>query len=302
MKKFLLTILFFIIPLLLLFIFVEFKLRTINSEYEKKQKGLLEKSSEIEILFLGNSRADNGLNPTFFSKPAYNLAYGSQTILYDKALVLKYLPILKKLKHVVLSLDYHTLYSGYLQERDFFYYHYFGINIKNKSFIKEKLSYFFYVYTPKISIKLLKENKDVKMINGWTGNESSIASRLTERYGRERAQSFDLTINQSRKTKEYIEVQKDYEDLIRFLNQNNITPIIVTAPCNKEFTKFLDEKINQYNLDFIQKMKKKYNLVYLNSLNDSRFKKTDFYNNDHLNIIGAEKYSKIIDSLINAQQ
>ena len=301
MKKFLLTILYFIIPLLVLFLIVEFKLRTIHSEYEKKQKGLLEKSSEIEILILGNSRADNGLNPAFFSKPAYNLAYGSQTILYDKELVKKYLPILKKLKFVVLSLDYHSLSSGYLQERDFFYYHYFRINIKNKSFIKEKLSYFFYVYTPKVSFKLLNENKDVKMINGWSGNESSIATRLTERYGKERAQSFDLAINQSRKSKEYIEVQKDYEALIRFLNQNNITPIVITAPCNKEFTKFLDEKNIQYNLDFIQKMKSKYNLVYLNSLNDSLFKKSDFYNNDHLNKEGAEKYSKKIDSLINAQ-
>ncbi len=301
MKKFLLTITYFIIPLLVLFLFVEFKLRTINSEYEKKQKGLVEKSSEIEILILGNSRSDNGLNPTFFSKPAYNLAYGSQTILYDKQLVLKYLPILKKLKHVVLSLDYHSLSSGYLQERDFFYYHYFDINVKNKNFIKEKLSYFFYVYTPKISITLLKENKNVKMVNGWSGHDSSISSRLTERYGKERAQSFDLAINQSRKTKEYIEVQKEYEDLIRFLNENKITPIITTAPCNKPFTQFLDEKNIQYNLEFIQKMKRKYNLVYLNSLNDSAFNVSDFYNNDHLNKKGAEKYTKKIDSLIIKQ-
>jgi len=301
MKKFLLTILYFIIPLMVLFVVVEFKLRTINSEYEKKQKGLLEKSSEIEILILGNSRSDNGLNPAFFSKPAYNLAYGSQTILYDKQLVLKYLPILKKLKYVVLSLDYHSLSSGYLQERDFFYYHYFDINVKNKDFIKEKLSYFFYVYTPKVSIKLLQENKHVKMVNGWSGYDSSISSRLTERYGKERAQSFDLAINQSRKTKEYIEVQKEYEDLIRFLNENNITPIIITAPCNKPFTKFLDEKNIQYNIEFIQKMKRKYNLVYLNSLNDSAFNVSDFYNNDHLNKKGAEKYTKKIDSLVNTQ-
>jgi hypothetical protein len=286
---------------MVLFVVVEFKLRTINSEYEKKQKGLLEKSSEIEILILGNSRSDNGLNPAFFSKPAYNLAYGSQTILYDKQLVLKYLPILKKLKYVVLSLDYHSLSSGYLQERDFFYYHYFDINVKNKDFIKEKLSYFFYVYTPKVSIKLLQENKHVKMVNGWSGYDSSISSRLTERYGKERAQSFDLAINQSRKTKEYIEVQKEYEDLIRFLNENNITPIIITAPCNKPFTKFLDEKNIQYNIEFIQKMKRKYNLVYLNSLNDSAFNVSDFYNNDHLNKKGAEKYTKKIDSLVNTQ-
>jgi hypothetical protein len=263
--------------------------------------GLLKKSAEIEILILGNSRSDNGLNPIFFRRPAYNMAYGSQTISYDKELLIKYLPLLKKLKYVILPFDYHTLYSGYLEERDFFYFHYHGINIKNRQFVKENLSYFFYVYSTKVAIKLLQENKKADMIDGWTGNDSSIFSRLTDRYGKERAMSFDLTINQSIASNEHIKIKKEYEDLIRFLNQKNIFPILVTAPCYESFSKYLNKDIINGNNEFIQNLQKKYKLLYVDLLNDSSFNKTDFFNNDHVNKKGAMKYTRKVDSLIYAQ-
>ena len=93
-----------------------------------------------------------------------NLAFGSQTILYDKQLILKYIGILKNLKYVIISLDYPSLYWGFSKDRDFFYYHYYGINIRNKSYFKENFSYFFYVYSPKTSVEILMNNNKLKLV------------------------------------------------------------------------------------------------------------------------------------------
>jgi hypothetical protein len=39
----------------------------------------------------------------------------------------------------------------------------------------------------------------------------------------------------------------------------------------------------------------KYNAEYFDYFKDSRFTKGDFYDNDHLNYIGAGKFSRILD-------
>jgi hypothetical protein len=49
---------------------------------------------------------------------------------------------------------------------------------------------------------------------------------------------------------------------------------------------------------FIQNLILNYNINYFNFEKSSKFKLKDFSNDDHLNAKGAEKYSKIIDSII----
>ncbi|MBK6700264.1 MAG: hypothetical protein IPG55_10285 [Saprospiraceae bacterium] len=292
MKRFIFKIFLFIMPLILLYIFVEYKLRNIESIYELKRNGLIAQSDSIEILIVGNSHACDGINPLYFKQSAYNLAFGSQTILYDKQLILKYIGILKNLKYVIISLDYPSLYWGFSKDRDFFYYHYYGINIRNKSYFKENFSYFFYVYSPKTSVEILMNNNKLKLVDGWTGYDSTNYSLLTEKLGKKRVESFNADIKNSRQTKEHEYICSELELLIDFLKQKEIIPILITVPCYKYYTVNLDSNILESNLQYINKLKEKYNLVYLNSLNDTSFNASDFYNNDHLNKYGAEKYSK----------
>jgi hypothetical protein len=42
----------------------------------------------------------------------------------------------------------------------------------------------------------------------------------------------------------------------------------------------------------------KYHVAYFNFLRDSRFVTADFYVSDHLNARGAEKFSKILNTII----
>ncbi len=299
MKKFLYKFLLFLLPLIALFVFIEFSLRNIDSIYELKRNGIITQSDSIEILIMGNSHANDGINPTCFRLNAYSLANATQSLLYDKELLLKYLPKLKNLKYVIFSIDYPSLYWGFIEERDFFYYNYFGINIRNKSYLKENLSFFFYVYSPLTSIKLLYSNtfinKKNKMINGWTGYDFTNYNTLTREYAVKRVENFNNDIKNS---KEHNYICKEFESLIIYLLDRNITPILITPPCHKYLTECLDSNIQKINSDYIQYLTQKYNLKYLNSEADTAFKSNHFVNVDHLNKIGAEKYTKMLDRLL----
>jgi hypothetical protein len=303
MKRFAYKILLFLLPVLLIFFFLEYSLRNIKSGYNTKRDGLIAQSNDIEILIVGNSHANYGINPQYFNKKAYNMAYVSQTILYDEQLILKYLPVLKNLKYVIISIDYFTLYAGFDETRDFFYYHYYGINLRNRSYFNQNLSYFFYVFSPAPAVKLLLNkagdffvNGDT-FVNGWQGLDSTEHISLTEKSGKMKAEHFDDVINSS---KEHNLIYSEFESLVQILKEKNITPVIVSAPCYKYVTQYLDNKILKENLSFVKKLKEKYNLVYLNSLNDTSFKAEDFYDCDHLNKYGSAKYSIQLNNLINS--
>jgi hypothetical protein len=303
MKRFVYKFLLFVLPLLLIFSFLEYSLRNIKSGYTTKRDGLISLGNDIEILIVGNSHAHYGIDPKYFTKSAYNMAYVSQTFLYDKKLILKYLPLLKNLKFVIISLDYFTLYAGFEETRDFFYYHYYDINLHNRSYFNQNLSYFFYVFSPAPAVKLLLNKSGDFFVNGdafengWQGLDSTNHTSLTEKAGKIEAEHFDDVINSS---KEHSYICSEFESLIELLKEKNITPVIVSTPCYKYVTQYLDNKILKENLSLVNKLKEKYNLVYLNSLNDTSFKADDFYDCDHLNKFGSAKFSIQLNNFINS--
>ena len=46
----------------------------------------------------------------------------------------------------------------------------------------------------------------------------------------------------------------------------------------------------------INVLSKKCNIPYYDYFKGDRFEESDFYDNDHLNFMGAEKFSKILDN------
>ena len=65
---------------------------------------------------------------------------------------------------------------------------------------------------------------------------------------------------------------------------------------------YIENKISKKEARFknyIQELISKYSINYHNFENSNQFKVTDFSNEDHLNDVGAEKYTKIMDSIIN---
>jgi len=71
--------------------------------------------------------------------------------------------------------------------------------------------------------------------------------------------------------------------------------LIVTAPVFSTYSKFADKGKLRLNDSIIRCICSKYGCKYFDYFTDKRFEKEDFLDNDHLNFIGAEKFSRMIN-------
>ncbi|WP_196895922.1 hypothetical protein [Aureivirga marina] len=294
-------------------------LRNQNSIYKAKLTGLEKNIENIELLILGNSRAGYGINPTLFDQNTYNLANVSQSIYFDKRITEKYLDKLKKLKYVLLSIDYHTLYFSSQGRRDYWSYYAHDIKHPDRSYTMPTISPFLYGYSSKPSMAMLKRsvinnlshndsildfdvengiNIEIPMKKGFITYENTDKDAFNKIAFKARADYFNRkTLNSTEKEM----VMKDLEEFISILKEKNIQPILITSPCIKEFRDLLDEKVKKQNMKDIQYLVEKYQLPYFNFFDGEKFfDKNDFHNCDHLNQKGAKKYASLLNDRINS--
>ena len=307
-------ILFTLIPFLFITAF-DVYLRKVNTLSSAKYDGLIDIKKNIDVVFLGNSHANYGINPYYFNNfNAYNLANVSQKIYFDKRILKKAMNDgVSNLKYVFISVDYHSLYRSSQGLRNTWYYYKHGIKYKNKKYVKERISPFIWGYTPKVAVSLLKKeitrsiwhpnsviNFDVEngvdlndtLINGFIGYTVQNKMLFNKLKYKTRAKSFKENSLESERR----EVIVDLESFIDFLKKNNIEPILFSSPTFREYNQYLDSVTIQKNKNDIKKICKKFDIQYWRYNEDIRFLYEDFFDPDHLNKKGAAKLSSILDS------
>lgn len=108
MKRFLRNITFFVLPLLILAVVMEFVGEAIPNSYTYKREYIEQHGAEIRTLILGSSNAYDGLNPSVLPN-AFNLSNSSQTLEDDYRLLAKYIDSMDSLRTVIIGLGYHSL-------------------------------------------------------------------------------------------------------------------------------------------------------------------------------------------------
>ena len=104
MKKFISKLFRFSLPFIifsLICLVIHLFIILSSNTFNLKAKYIKE-NPDVEILFLGSSHTQNGINPEFINKKTANLAYGGQDYFYDYELFFKFAPKLKKLKYIIL--------------------------------------------------------------------------------------------------------------------------------------------------------------------------------------------------------
>lgn len=307
MKKFLYKVLFFLLPIVILFFAIEIYIRNSPNSFITKADYLNNNLDKIEVLVLGTSHSQNGINPKFFKRNTANLSYGSQDIQIDSALFFKEVPKLKSLKKVIFELDYHRM--DIENDADFYripwYFIFYDVEVKPVSLINK-----FSLYSTNmtffndIMIADIKSNSKKQVINKYGFVEANYNNPFAiSEYDSIKIQKDSKVFLKNRHKEVSVENfnknKSRIEAMITYCNNNTIEFIIVSSPFYYTYVENEIPTKKEKVKTFIDYLTKKYKVKHLDFESDARFHLKDFSNDDHLNADGAKKYSEILSKEIN---
>ena len=312
MKRFLLKLLIFVLPFLITYPFLEYQLKILPNSYNPKREYLESQLNEIKIISTGSSHG-NSINPLFFEQKGFNISQNSQDLYYDTKLVEKYLDKLPELKLIIMPISYFSMEVQIDHSpqswRGPFHKLIWGIptqslssqlNISNFSFTA---AYGWYTVANYIisgdDHGILRDEPQQIKNNGWrdVGNQEIQENSEEERSGWQ-----SVSINESTMHPENIKVNMDLlSELIEKCQSHGVQIVFITTPVYHYYYEHIDPFKYKRMQEMINYLVSKYHIFYFNYLKDARFINSDFFNRDHLNSNGAEKFTKIInDDFIRA--
>lgn len=312
MKKFLLRIVFFILPIVFFSYFFDViisnSLKKSNSyaftEYST-WNAIIEGKVNSEIVIYGSSRAWVHINPTMISDSlivsAYNLGIDGHNFWLQYLRHSLLLQNNTKPKLIIHSLDIYTLQKtkDLYNSEQFLPYMLWNEEIKNATISYNGYDLIDYViplirYYGKldaikavISLSINPRGNRVERIRGYQGEDVQ----------------WNTDFDKAKKTMKFYEVSLDTASVLlfeRYLNEckaNNIKIIFVYTPEYIEGQKFVKNRNEIISL--YTELSKKYDIPFYDYSNDTiSFQKKYFYNASHLNKTGSELFTnKLIEKL-----
>lgn len=301
MRRFLIYCSAFLGPIILTVLGLEFLLRNIPNDYSFKNGYLTKNSDRIQTLFLGSSHAFYDINPEYMHTISFNAAHVSQTLDLDFEILMKYKKHFSKLKNIVIPVSYFSLFEQLGKTDEYWrlknYSVYYNIHTTNKiADYSELLSYSLKINLSRIDSYYFQGHSEISCSNlGFGLKHNSKNNRDLISSGPATAQRHtyrDLSL--------YNENLKILSSIIEFARKRNIQVFVFTPPAFHTYVKNLDTNQLNKTLSAMNELQKKHNnCFYFNMLSDSVFTAKDFYDSDHLNEIGAEKFTIRMDRLIN---
>ncbi|MDB5272143.1 MAG: hypothetical protein JWO58_510 [Chitinophagaceae bacterium] len=301
MKKFLVYLGFFVLPIIVLGVVLEVLLRNIPNDYTYKDHYLTRQAVGVEVLFLGSSHAYYGINPVYIQRPAFNASYISQSLNYDEAILKKYGSQLPSLKYIVVPISYFTLFTTIENNSESWrvknYVMYCGMKTSRSWMDHSEL----FSNTLKVNIQRIqsyyiqhKENRSCSDLGWGMDYNSSIKNNLEESgtFAAERHTVMDTAC--------YRQNRNSLHSILTYAEQRNIKVILYTLPAYRSYVEKLNKEQLATTIETAKQFAHDYkNVEYVNFMNNPSFQQRDFFDADHLNEIGAEKLTRKIDSLIN---
>lgn len=306
MRRFINTILLFLLPLFLISLFLEIALRRIPNDYSYKKKYLDEHAHEIETLVLGSSHAFRGLNPQYLGNNAFNASMVSQSLDYDYRIFMKYEKEFENLKTIVLPISYFTLFgkleNGVEAWRTKSYVIYYGFNSSGD------ITDYFEILSNKVNVNVKRlrsfyiQNKSNISCSELGWGKQSKSSESIEETGKSAAKRHTReNIHSDKIVKVFNENVLILNSMLKYCREKNIRVFLFTPPAYSTYRENLNTEQWNVTLETATALSKDYsNCSYVNLLADTSFVAEDFYDADHMNETGAKKLSLIIEHYINS--
>jgi hypothetical protein len=306
MKKFLLSFLLFIFPFLLLLGAIEWYVLFYPSTFNRKANYLKKNISQIQTLILGSSHNQNALNPAFFHSPTINLANAGQDVQIDSALFFNYISQLKSLKQVILEIDYHTMEekNDSLYFRIPWYCRFYNIELYKVSLLNK---FSVYSSSPSFFNKVLLDEINPKKIryrlnnygfilNDFPGVMEALKYDSLELAKTAPARLKDKHTNQSAEI--FNNNRLKIDAIIQYCLLHKIKVILISTPMYVTYIQNEISEKNRRRKNYIDSLIKLPPIQYYDFENNKNFTVYDFKNDDHLNSNGANKFSKLMDSIL----
>ena len=312
MRKLIIKSLLVLLPVFTLAIAFELIARTVPTTYSAKIDFFNKKKDKIEILVMGSSHANFGINPQYFGREAYNISNTSQGLYQDYKVLLKYLPECKNVKLVIIPISYFSLQSDLALTpeawRFAYYYFYMGVEA-DAAFSMFDLKNHSALFLWDGPLEVIKGIRNINKMNineyGYQTPEKSnlnINEIINDQTGKKRFACHEEGLN-------YNLLETNISTLNRMaieLHKKGIKIVFVTTPVYKTYYKYLSIRNYGIMTNTVDKIANKYTAKYVNYLFDKRFDIDDFQDNDHLNEVGAKKFSiilknEVIDKLMEKE-
>ena len=276
----------------------------ITMENQIKQQFSTIQSHTYDTIILGNSRLYRGINPELLDTDCYNFAFDNDSFLecYYK---LKYLASVQRLpNYVILGVDYFEfsfVSAGMQATYDLYFdkeYDEILENCQSLSFSNNKVnidakinkllnSLFISNYYNTLSYiynRYIRQDKRISYVSD-TG-QYCIYPQPTASEGDFLTRSSDIMDEQ----------KVAYQNIITFCKDNNIHLVLVMLPLREiELDCYTDETKAKIDNMFSSDLQ----IQYINYSKLSEFSISDFMDDTHLNLIGADKFSKILNEDLN---
>ena len=306
-RKFTTYGLVFFLPVVVIYLSVEWFTRNIPSAYPYLETQLELESESIETLVLGSSQMMSAINPEWLETKTLNLASGSQHHDTDFRLLKGLVSRLPKLKTVVLEVSYSHLelpHNGTSFWKNSLYLTYYDINCFDRfTYFKDKL---LYLSNPKVFSERLKEY----YIDGkapYKFNEYGF--NFEDTYGQFKEKNFNqdsiahmkrFKINLKPNIKLY-EVNTNYfYEMLQYLKKLDLQVVICTVPMYKTY---LDKRVPEILTrrdKVLMDAPKLFDNIYIMNSEESglNYDLKDFWNQSHLSPSGAKRFTEELNKFL----
>jgi len=251
------------------------------------------------VLVTGISYAALGFREDICIKEVLNFSFASQDIFYDyhtiKYLSENYKCKISKVKHIIIGLSCYSfqydMSKSAMKGKAVLYY-----EVLNNSHHFQDIDRIYEEYdiNKKIANKLIRKNEngnyDFSLITAPDFKNLEDKNAI----GKKQAE-MDCNKNYPETVKENTEIFKDY---LKLLKDNNIKPIVVVFPASRYYTMHFSRRIEDEFNKIITEMKKEYDFQFVDYFRSDLFYDDDFHDVSHLNRKGAEKFTKILNEII----
>jgi hypothetical protein len=295
MKRLLLKILILVLPVFAVLGYIELRLREIPNGYSKNRAALQQKLPALQVLFVGSSHGQFGFDAASISAPAFNLAYGSQSLYFDSKLAAMTASEAKNLRLVVFASSYFSFQTKLENSiegwRAGFYRQVYGILPESKTDEWSPLSRsYILLYSPNLAYKIVLD--DFLGRTDQAAAPPSATSDTSAEFGAKRIKFHEATMYS---TSEPDNV-KTILETCKLLRERNIKAAFVTTPVHASYSSLQNPALAARMRILAKQVAAECGGPYVDFERDGRFSAPDFRDSDHLGEAGAKKFSTILDA------